>query len=88
LLTEHESKRLLAAYAIPVVPTELAKTEDWAIELARVIGFPVVLKLHSRTITHKTDVGGVELNLEDEPAVRAASKRIRANVSARATGGF
>ena len=84
LLTEYESKALLAAYAIPVTRTELAKTEDQAIELAREIGFPIVVKLHSRTITHKTDVGGVELDLRDETAVRAAWKRIQANVSARA----
>jgi acetyltransferase len=48
LLAEHESKQLLAAYAIPVARTELAKTEEQAIELAREIGFPAVVKLHSR----------------------------------------
>jgi acetyltransferase len=83
LLTEQESKRLLAAYAIPVTRMELAETEDRAAELAADVGFPVVLKLHSRTITHKTDVGGVELDLRDEPAVRAAWKRIQTSVSAR-----
>jgi len=80
LLTEQESKRLLAAYAIPVAPAELAETEDLAAMLATRIGFPVVLKLHSRTITHKTDVGGVELDLRDESAVRAAFQRIRTRV--------
>jgi acetyltransferase len=80
LLTEHESKRLLASYAIPVARTELAESEDHAVEAARAIGFPVVVKLHSRNITHKTDVGGVELNLTDEPAVRAAWKRIEARI--------
>jgi len=83
LLTEQESKRLLAAYAIPVSRTEFAGTEDQAAALAAEIGFPVVLKLHSRTITHKTDAGGVELNLSDKSAVRAAWKRIQASVSAR-----
>ena len=81
LLTEAESKQLLAAYAIPVARTEIAETEDQAAQLAAKIGFPVVLKLHSRTITHKTDVAGGELDLRDEPAVRAAFKRIQAGVS-------
>jgi acetyltransferase len=83
LLTEPESKRLLAAYAIPVTRTEFAATEDAAAALAARIGFPVVLKLHSRSITHKTDVGGVELDLHDESAVRAAWKRIHSSVSGR-----
>jgi acetyltransferase len=84
LLTEYESKRLLAAHSIPAARTELAPTEDRAVEIARHIGFPVVVKLHSRAITHKTDVGGVELDLRDDLAVRGAWKRIQANVSARA----
>ena len=82
LLTEHESKRLLAAYALPATRSELAENVDRAAELAREIGFPVVLKLHSRTITHKTDAGGVELNLGDESAVRAAFKRIATRIPA------
>jgi acetyltransferase len=80
LLTEYEAKRLLVAYSIPVVRTEFAESEDKAVEFASRIGFPVVLKLHSLTITHKTDVGGVELDLADEVAVRAAWKRIRTRV--------
>jgi acetyltransferase len=87
LLTELESKRLLAAYAIPVTRMELAETEERAAELAAEVGYPVVLKLHSRTITHKTDVGGVELDLCDESAVCRAWKRIQANVSARFSAG-
>ena len=83
LLTEMESKRLLAAYAIPVTRTEFAGTEDKAAELAAAVGFPVALKLHSRTITHKSDVGGVELDLHDKAGVRDAWKRIQASVSAR-----
>ena len=82
LLTEHESKRLLDAYAIPVVRTEFAENEDRAAEFAQAIGFPVVVKLNSRTITHKTDVGGVELDLPDESAVRTAWKRIEARAGA------
>src|ERR1700747_2297699 len=59
LLTEVESKRLLAAYGLPTVQTEVAKTEAEAVAKADAIGYPVVLKLLSETITHKTDVGGV-----------------------------
>ncbi|WDT78635.1 MAG: acetate--CoA ligase family protein [Candidatus Manganitrophus sp.] len=58
LLTEMESKQLLAAYALPIVETRLAKNEAEAAEIAAEIGYPVVLKLHSETITHKSDVGG------------------------------
>ena len=63
ILTEYESKQLLNAYGIPTVETRVAITEDEAVEAANEIGYPVVLKLYSRTITHKTDVGGVKLNL-------------------------
>lgn len=72
VLTEHESKRLLAAYGIPVTPSPVAHNEEDAVRLAREVGFPVVLKLHSESITHKTDVGGVKLNLQSEDAVRQA----------------
>src|SRR6201987_2764103 len=62
LLTEVESKKLLAAYGLPVVRTEVAHGGDEAAAKAEAIGFPVVLKLFSESITHKTDVGGVVLN--------------------------
>ncbi|GIV85922.1 MAG: GNAT family N-acetyltransferase [Candidatus Roseilinea sp.] len=84
LLTEHESKRLLAAYGIPTVPTFIAEDEDQAVAQAERIGYPVVLKLHSETVTHKTDVGGVYLNLHSASDVRDAYRRIKASVSARA----
>ncbi len=77
VLTEAESKQLLAAYGIPTVETRVAVTEDEAVAAAVSIGLPVVLKLHSKTITHKTDVGGVQLNLTDEEAVRAPIARSR-----------
>ena len=69
ILTEFESKKLLAAYGIPTVETHIAMTESDAVKQAARLGFPVVLKLYSETITHKTDVGGVQLNL------RTASRR-------------
>lgn len=72
LLSEWESKQLLQAYGIPTVATELATSADAAVAIAERMDYPVVLKLHSHTITHKTDVGGVKLNLSDEAAVRSA----------------
>ena len=80
LLTEYESKQLLAAYEIPTVTTEIATSEEQAIEIATKIGYPVVLKLHSETITHKTDVGGVHLNLNNADAVRKAYNSIQQTV--------
>jgi acetyltransferase len=77
LLTEYESKKVLAAYGIPITDTELAQTEDEAVAAADAIGYPVVAKLLSRTITHKTDVGGVVLNLRTADAVRDAFAKIR-----------
>jgi acetyltransferase len=84
LLTEAESKQVLAAYGIPTVETRLAGDADAAAAAAKAIGFPVVLKLLSKTITHKTDVGGVRLDLGDEKVVRAAFAEIRAAVTAKA----
>ncbi len=81
ILTEFESKQLLATYGIPTVDTRIAIDVDQAVALAKDIGFPVVLKLYSETITHKTDVGGVQLNLRNEDAVRAAFNGIQAAVA-------
>ncbi len=72
LLTEMESKHLLAAYGIPTVETRVATSETEAIVCAEAIGYPVVLKLLSETITHKSEVGGVQLHLYDADAVRRA----------------
>ncbi len=81
ILTEYESKKLLEAYGIPTTKTEIASTVDEAVAWAAKIGFPVVLKLYSLTITHKTDVGGVVLNLRDAAAVREAFNRIQKSVA-------
>ena len=62
----------------PVTKPHLARTADEAVEVAETEGYPVVLKIHSPQITHKTDVGGVQLNLKDADAVRAAFERVRA----------
>jgi len=80
ILTEYESKQLLAAYGIPTVRTELAKTAEEAAARAAEIGYPVVLKLHSETITHKTDVGGVKLNLRNAAEVSSAFSEIQKSV--------
>jgi acetyltransferase len=85
LLTEAESKILLATYGIPTIATEVAANAEEAVSAACRIGYPVALKLHSETITHKTDVGGVQLNLADESAVRTAFQRIKESVT-RAAG--
>ena len=77
LLTEAEAKRLLAAYDLPVVQTTPATTADDAIAVAEKTGFPVVVKLLSHSITHKSDAGGVHLNLADAVAVRRAFDAIR-----------
>ncbi len=82
LLTEIESKQLLAAYGIPTVETKIARNEEQAVEIAKKIGGPVVLKLHSETITHKSDVGGVRLNLRGAVAVRRAYREIQKSVAA------
>lgn len=81
ILTEFESKELLNAYGIPTVETRIAITDHEAVKAADEIGYPVVLKLHSETITHKTDVGGVQLNLADAKAVKTAFDAIRDSVT-------
>ncbi len=81
LLSEVESKRLLSLYGIPTVETRIATSEDEAATIAAELGFPVVLKVFSETITHKTDVGGVKLNLQDEEAVRSAYRAIKSSIA-------
>ena len=76
ILDEIESKNILELMGIEVVSTYFAKTKLEALEIAKKIGFPVVLKLCSKTITHKSDVGGVILNLKDEEAVIKAYDEI------------
>ena len=88
ILTEYESKQVLSAYYIPTVHTVLAATPDAAAAAADEIGYPVVIKLNSETITHKTDVGGVQLNLKDAAAVRAAFDLIRTNVAAHSSEAY
>jgi acetyltransferase len=84
ILNEYDSKQVLAAYGIPTVPTQLAFSEDEAVSIAVQTGFPVVLKLFSETITHKSDVGGVRLDLRDAYAVRRAYHAIERAVTEKA----
>ncbi len=71
LVSEFDAKRLLAAAGIPVTRGELARSEDEAVQAAESIGYPVVMKLVSAQISHKSDVGGVVLNVTDADAVRS-----------------
>jgi acetyltransferase len=81
ILTEAESKAVLGAYNIPITPMEITPTVDEAVAAADKMGYPVVVKLNSETITHKLDVGGVQLNLKDADAVRNAYQLIQDNVT-------
>lgn len=81
LLTETESKHILTAYGIPTIDTRIAQTEDDTVAAANAIGYPCVVKLHSETLTHKTDVGGVKLNLANEAAVREAYRAIATTIT-------
>ncbi|MCH8850537.1 MAG: acetate--CoA ligase family protein [Chloroflexi bacterium] len=72
LLSEVESKQLLAEAGVPVIEARLASTRDEAVALAGELGYPVALKVVSAQISHKSDVGGVKLDLAGADAVREA----------------
>ncbi len=79
-LLEHESMQLLEAFNIPVAPYGFARSEDEAAEIAEKIGYPVVLKVVSPDISHKSDVGGVIVGIETSSGAKEAFKRIMENV--------
>lgn len=79
-LLEHEAWQLFASYGIPVPRCQLAKTADEAVRFASEIGYPVVLKIVSRDILHKSEAGGVKVKLIDEESVRAAYAGIMQSV--------
>jgi acetyltransferase len=81
VLSEETSKKLLESYGIPTTPTFPAVSADEAVKIAGDTGYPVVLKVLSPDITHKSDVGGVELDLRDEDSVRAAFARITSSAA-------
>lgn len=81
-LTEIESKKIFRAYGLPVVRTEIATSEEQAVALAEEIGYPVVLKIVSPEILHKSDAGGVKVNIKDEASLRSAYQEILKNAKA------
>ncbi|WP_395731159.1 acetate--CoA ligase family protein [Prosthecobacter sp.] len=81
LMTEQEAKQLLQVAGIPIVETRAAYDEAAAVAAAEALGFPVVVKLLSSTITHKSDCGGVQLNLLNASAVQQAWRLICENVT-------
>lgn len=81
-LTEREGKAVLAAYGVPVVQEHLVQGADEAAAAARQAGFPVVLKVESPDIPHKTEAGVIRLNLRNEAEVRTACAEILANAQA------
>ncbi len=85
-LLEHEAFEVIRAYGIPAPETGLAKTPEEAAELADKIGYPVVLKIVSPDISHKSDVGGVILNVNSKEEAVEAFKKIQENVKAKAPG--
>jgi len=82
-LTEGESERVLAAFGIPVAPTIVVKSADEAVDTARAIGYPVVMKIHGAGLAGKSNHGGVILGLADARAVAAAWHSIRGNLAGR-----
>ena len=81
-LTEIEAKKVFAAYGLPVTAINLAKNEEEAIKFAKKTGFPIVMKVVSPDIIHKSDAGGVKVNIKDEAGVRSAYKAILKNCKA------
>ena len=86
LLSEVEAKAMLAEFGVAVTDTRLAGSVDEAAAIADELGYPVALKVVADEITHKTDVGGVELGIADAEALREAAQRIHAAVAAAAPG--
>lgn len=82
VLTEIEAKQILAEAGIPCTDTRLAEDKAKAVALSEAMGYPVVLKVSSVEITHKSDAGGVKVNLEDGAAVEAAYDEIMASCRA------
>ncbi len=80
ILYEHEAKSLIARYGIPVTKIALVKSPEEAAQKAKEIGFPVVLKIVSPDVVHKSDVGGVIVNLRSEEEVKRAYDKIIENV--------
>jgi acyl-CoA synthetase (NDP forming) len=78
-LTEIEAKQVFSCYGLPVTRTFLARTEDEAVNLAHQVGYPIVMKIVSPEILHKSDAGGVKVNIKDDAAAREAFRTIISN---------
>ena len=76
---EHEAKDIMKAYGIPIPAYDTAVTAEEAIEKSKAIGFPVVLKILSKDVLHKSDAGGVKINLKNDEEVRKAFNEIMEN---------
>ena len=83
-LLEHEAMKLLEIYEIPVAKYGIVQNEDEAVKIANDIGYPVVLKIVSPDISHKTDVGGVIVGVKNESELRESFRKILDNVKLRA----
>jgi len=83
-LTEAETKNLLEKYGVPFPKRAVAKSKEEAIKYAKEVGFPIVMKILSPDIIHKTDVGGVVLNIDSEEKVAEAWDTIMNNVKQKA----
>ncbi|MGV8027269.1 MAG: acetate--CoA ligase family protein [Anaerolineaceae bacterium] len=81
-LTEFEAKQVFEAYQMPVTHSIVSKSEDEAVRLAKEIGYPIVMKIVSPQILHKSDAGGVKVNIKDEAGVRSAYNQILQNAKA------
>jgi acetyltransferase len=81
-LTEIESKKIFKAYGLPVVNTAVVTSEEEAVEMAESFGYPIVMKIVSPDILHKSDAGGVKVNIESEAGVREAYETILKNAKA------
>ncbi len=79
-LFEHEAKTLCGIYGMPITKIEVVKTEDAAVAAARKIGYPIVLKIVSPQVLHKSDAGGVVVGVNDEQGVRDGYNKILANI--------
>jgi len=79
-LTEMEAKQIFEAYQLPVTHSKMAKSVEEAVAFAQEIGYPLVMKIVSPQILHKSDAGGVKVNIQDETGVRSAYHQILENV--------
>jgi acetyltransferase len=79
ILTEPEAKEVFAAYGLPVPRGKMAKNEEEAVKIARAVEYPVVMKIVSPQIIHKSDAGGVKVNLKSDEEVREAFRDIIEN---------